>query len=255
MIREISYTAVAMLLTVSLSGCKKILVNPEIEFNKITVNKTVAIDKSNNSPQCKVSLDIHQATNATSETGRNINSAIVKKIFDMEDIGVQEAADSFASLYTSEYLKNMELLYRVDRNDSNKRPWYEYRYSVNTETRCNAKDITNYLITLDYYEGGAHGIKQLLTLNFDDNTGNILTLRDIYGNDYETRITEQLLQALLKKVDCKDTQQLREHGYLYSMDMFIPENYIIGDDNITFIFNPYEIAPYSEGCIELIIDR
>ena len=37
------------------------------------------------------------------------------------------------------------------------------------------------------------------------------------------------------------------------MDMFIPENYIITDDKVTFIFNPYEIAPYALGSIELII--
>lgn len=255
MIKEVCYTAIAALLTISLSGCKKILGSTEIEFNEITVSKTVVLEKDGNSPKCEVSLKIHQATNATNDIGRKINAAIVRKIFDMDDIGIQEAADSFASLYTSEYRKNMAPLYRVDRSDSNKRPWYEYRYSVATETRHDAENITNYIIALDYYEGGAHGIKQLLTINFDDKTGETLTLRDIYGEDYESRITEQLLQALFKKTDCKDIEQLRQQGYLYSMDMFVPENYIIADNEITFIFNPYEIAPYSEGCIELVIER
>ena len=39
------------------------------------------------------------------------------------------------------------------------------------------------------------------------------------------------------------------------MDMFVSENYIIGDDKVTFIYNPYEIAPYSEGTIKLDINR
>ena len=255
MLKEVYYVISALLLTVSLSACKKAHGNSEIDFNKITVNKSVSLDNGNESPKCEVSLNILQAANATDIIGQKINNAIVKKIFDMEDIGVQEAADSFANLYTSEYIKNMTPLYRVDRSDSNKHPWYEYRYTVSTETKNDASNITNYLITLDYYEGGAHGIVQRLTLNFDDKTGLPLTLQDIYGKDYEPRIIEQLLQALMKKTGCKDIQQLRQQGYLYSMDMYVPENYIIGDNSITFIFNPYEIAPYSEGCIELIIER
>ena len=37
------------------------------------------------------------------------------------------------------------------------------------------------------------------------------------------------------------------------MDMFASENFILSDDEITFIYNPYEIADYSKGKIELTI--
>jgi hypothetical protein len=37
------------------------------------------------------------------------------------------------------------------------------------------------------------------------------------------------------------------------MDMFAPENFILGKDDITFIYNPYEIAPYAMGKTELIL--
>lgn len=46
---------------------------------------------------------------------------------------------------------------------------------------------------------------------------------------------------------------LRDKGYLYSMDMFPSENFILGEETITFIYNPYEIAPYNVGSTELII--
>jgi hypothetical protein len=37
------------------------------------------------------------------------------------------------------------------------------------------------------------------------------------------------------------------------MDIFPSENFILNDETITFVYNPYEIAPYAVGSIELII--
>ncbi len=37
------------------------------------------------------------------------------------------------------------------------------------------------------------------------------------------------------------------------MDIFPSENFILGDETITFVYNPYEIAPYAMGSTELII--
>jgi len=45
----------------------------------------------------------------------------------------------------------------------------------------------------------------------------------------------------------------RAASYLYSMQMFPSENFILGSDELTFIYNPYEIAPYSAGKTELTV--
>jgi hypothetical protein len=37
--------------------------------------------------------------------------------------------------------------------------------------------------------------------------------------------------------------------------MFAPENFVLGDDEVTFVYNPYEIAPYDQGLITLEIDN
>ncbi len=239
----------------ALSACGGKDGSPSDDFDRVTVEKTVSIDNSKEAPQCHVHLEVLQAKNATNEAGRLINEAIVSKIFDMEQLSVQAAADSFANTYTRDYRKNMAPLYREDRADATKHAWYEYRYVVTTEALDGPDNIINYLINLDYYEGGAHGITQQLTMNFDRKTGRQVSLADIFGADYETSLTERLLQALLDKTGDRNVEALHQRGYLYSMDMFVPGNYIIGDDKVTFIFNPYEIAPYSEGRIELDIKR
>ena len=243
------------LMAILLSACSGNNNAQSVKFECIKVEKSVSIDNNKDAPQCHVQLEIMQANNGVKEIDSIINDAIIKKIFYMDKISPKVAADSFAQTYTRDYLKNMSSLYHEDRSDAKKHSWYEYRYVVTTETRNDADNITNYLITLDYYEGGAHGINQLLTLNFDNKTGRNIKLSDIYGTDYEQKICNQLLTALLEKTGNRDLQALHQQGYLYSMDIFVPDNYIVSNDKVTFIFNPYEIAPYSEGIIELEVER
>jgi hypothetical protein len=239
------------LLAALLMGCGSD--KPNVVFDSIKVDRTVNLTKDQDSPQCHVVLEVLQNQQATSEVGRMMNKAIVSKIFDMQDISVQAAADSFANSYTRDYVKNMLPLYREDRSDKEKHPWYEYRYSIGTETVDGREGTTPYMIRLEYYEGGAHSISQQLTLNFDNVTGHVLNLSDIMVPGYESRLNELLLQALMKHTETKSVEELRQRGYLYSMDLFVPENFILAEDELTFIYNPYEIAPYSEGLIEIKI--
>jgi hypothetical protein len=39
------------------------------------------------------------------------------------------------------------------------------------------------------------------------------------------------------------------------MDMFAPENFSLNDEDVTFVYNPYEIASYDKGMTELTIDN
>lgn len=249
------YSIILLLFLLALTACSSKSGSASSNFELVKSEKTVSIDNSKDAPQCHVELEVLQAKNATSTAGRLINEAIVQKIFDMEDLSVQAAVDSFANTYTRDYRQNMAPLYREDRADAAKHAWYEYRYVVTTEAIDNGNGMTNYIINLNYYEGGAHGITQRLTMNFDNKTGHQVSLTDVFGADYVASLTELLLKALLDKTGKKNLDALHQNGYLYSMDMFIPENYIIEEDKVIFIFNPYEIAPYSEGLIELEIKR
>ena len=46
---------------------------------------------------------------------------------------------------------------------------------------------------------------------------------------------------------------LHDNGYLRHSDIYVPANFILGSDAVTFVYNPDEIAPYTVGSIELTI--
>lgn len=225
-----------------------------LAFETVTVEKSVSISSEQDAPQCSVRLQIASAKDNDNEKAKAINSAIAERLLDMEGLTLQQAADSFANSYTRNYVRDFAPLYREDRNDPEKRAWYQYHYNITSEAAGGRKGITVYTATIDYYEGGAHGINQRIVMNIDNQTGKVLELNDVFVPGYETVLNEKLTQALLEKTDARDIGELRNRGYLYSMDMFAPENFVLGKENITFIYNAYEIASYSEGIIELALD-
>ena len=229
-------------------GCGNNTSTPTITFEKAKVNKKVALTSDSNAPSCSMSIEVDYANSDNGETAKAINDAIEKKLFSMNGLSMQQAVDSFVSQYTHEYKQNLTPLYIEDKGDELKRRWYEYEYNIETETKVGRDDaVVIYTITLDYYEGGAHGIEQLLIMNFDKQSGNQLTLQDIFVPGYEERLKEMLLNKLMDMTDSKTMEELKEKGFLYSMDMFPSENFMLEEDHITFVYNVYEIAPYTMG--------
>ena len=248
----LSSCLIALLSACMLTGCGDDELE-SIEFDTVSTEKVVKLSNEEGTPQCSVMLSMAFATERNGEKAKTVNDAIEDRLLDMTDIPMKHAVDSFANRYTRDYVNNFKPLYYEDRTDTTKHAWYEYHYVITTETQRGHSGISVYIATLDYFEGGAHGINQRLVMNFDDKTGKIVTLADVFVPGYQNKLCKELLSALKEKTDSKNLGELHDKGYLYSMDIFAPENYILGDDTITFIYNPYEIASYDKGAIELII--
>lgn len=226
----------------------------DIPFETITADKTISLSSEEHAPSCRVHLKLESATSKAGHIGELINETVIKKFLDPHgEKDMKIAAEKFISTYTDNYKKTMQPLYNQDRNDASKRFWYEYHYILEATTQKGTDNTITYLTTIDYYEGGAHGINQQQILNFDSRTGLLLTLKDIFVSGYEQPLKDLLLKALLSKTGCKNIRALRAQGYLSSMDIFPTENFILGSETITFIYNPSEIAPYAMGSTQLII--
>ncbi len=225
-----------------------------VDFKKAKTEQEVMLTGDNNAPSCNICLEVAFADGGNPETAKAINDAIEQRLFDMRGLSMQQAVDSFARQYTREYKQTLAPLYEQDKNDETKRNWYEYHYTIDTKTTSGRDNVVVYVIELDYYEGGAHGIEQQLVMNFDALSGKQLTLSDVFVPGYETRLTELLTEKLMNIADVKTIEELKAKDYLFSMDMFPSENFILGSDEITFIYNAYEIAPYAMGRTEINVE-
>ena len=228
-------------------------------FDTMTADKTVTLSNDEGSPVCTVHLELAYATDDNGHKAEVVNNYIQQQLLNMEDIPIRHAADSFCNAYTTNYLRNLLPLYNQNRSDTTLRSWYEYHFTITSEAigGCSPTDIrpatTVISAIVDYFEGGIHGVNQQLTMNFNNRTGQLIGLADVFVPGYESQLVAILQKALCEKVGAKNLAGLRRKGYLVGMAMYPSRNFMVNDESITFIYNPDDIAPYDKGATELII--
>lgn len=224
-----------------------------ITFQTVAADKTVRLSNDDVPPTCSVNLRLEEATETSGHRGEVLNETVMNRLLDRMEVSMQVAADAFAEDYTQTYLKTMLPLYNQDRADTTKRAWYEYHYIISATTQLGSKGVLAYLANIDRYEGGANGTRQLVAMNFDEATGRLITLNDVFLADVEKPLSALLLKALKAKTGLATLKALHGAGYLRGMDIYPPDNFILGTETVTFVYNPDEIAPFDLGSTELTL--
>ena len=117
------------------------------------------------------------------------------------------------------------------------------------------KECITYIVAHEEYNGGAHPNTFVNITNFDSGSGDEITLNDIFKEECEEQLITFLTEQLMKETNAATIEELHEKGFLFfDTEMFVSNNFILGEDNITFLYNRYEIAPYAYGEILLTLD-
>lgn len=100
------------------------------------------------------------------------------------------------------------------------------------------------------FTGGAHPQKEARCLNFG--SGGLLGLADVFGENAEERLIPVLMEALMAQEGVSDTAQLS--GKSYFLDRFFASgDFYFEGGQVHFLYNPYQIAPYSKGLVEISV--
>jgi len=124
----------------------------------------------------------------------------------------------------------------------------EYYQKIKTEVVDTAQNIITAKTTNENYMGGAHGAYYVFYYNIDTKTAKLLTEENFFKPDTKKQISGFIYEGLQSKYGNK----LNE--VLFESDNIEPNgNFYFGEKGLVYVFNEYEIAPYSEGLIEVII--
>lgn len=94
------------------------------------------------------------------------------------------------------------------------------------------------------YEGGPHGYTQTKCGTFCRKTGRRLSLDDVFAESEREELARKLRAEVAKKL---------EGGETTSKEVKPTENFYFAADGWHFVYNPYEVAAYSEGTIEVVV--
>ena len=114
------------------------------------------------------------------------------------------------------------------------------------------------LLTLEWsdqsYTGGAHPNYFQEYINFDTRTGEQIHLNNLLRAEARDKLTALAEAHFRQAREMPAEKSWNELGFFFKGGRFtLNDNFRIGSDGLTFLFNPYEIAPYAFGSMELFL--
>ncbi len=228
-----------------------------ISFDSIVVDTTVQlIGDGSKSPECRIRLSMQYAKGDKRAALMNdslLHSGLLVPDYlalGNEQLDFSHAVDSFVSRYAADYQRDYAPLYRQDQQNEAS---YNAEYRVTTRTQNGRDNVVCYLADVYTYGGGAHGNRQTIVKNINVETGHVMTLHDVFAPGFEQGLCEEIMKRLCKAYDAKGIEGLRQQGILVGIDLYPTDNFVLGKDEITFIYVEDEIAPHATGEIKVVI--
>lgn len=262
----LSVMATCLLSCFLLPGCngQKQIDSGNVKSVKVEVN--AHLQDESNSPACKVTIDYSYLaeSNDADTIAQRINETALAYSLGKEyaRMAPAVAVDSFKNDYISNYRKDVSELYEEDiKNGTAKEDlpsWFNYEYSLTTKFSDGKEGILNFTCWKFEYTGGAHPNEWGKWLNFDTANGKLLKLQDVFIAGSEAPISQLLLKELITEMagrledeNIKSLKDLQNAGILNLTNMYVSENFLLEKEQVSFLYNKYDIAPYSAGAITL----
>ncbi len=174
-----------------------------------------------------------------------LNQFIKRKVFDF--FAEEEPATSYQDVANS-FIKGYDSF--VSENQGTQQSWFLI-IKINV-----LKQTSNYL-SLKYihsdYAGGAHGNTNISFLNYNTKTNTMLTLDSLIEKGKMEALI-QVAEGIFRKNEKLTPTETLTDNYFFDKGKFaLAQNFHVTDAGLVFLYNPYEIKPYSEGYTELIV--
>lgn len=131
-------------------------------------------------------------------------------------------------------------------------PEYDIPWEASVEGKLvhQSPEVISIEYELALFTGGAHGYSSVSYLNFDPETGEKFSSADLFTPEFKS-FAEDLFR---KKNDIPKEQNINSTGFFFEEDQFqLPQNIGFFKNKIVLRYNPYEVASYAEGRIDLEI--
>jgi hypothetical protein len=104
----------------------------------------------------------------------------------------------------------------------------------------------------EYFTGGAHGMREREYFVVDSEEKQQLSLEDLFLESAKAPL-KALVEDALRNYSKLSPGKPLSAGYYFDDSIEVSENFFLTPEGIGFHWNPYEIAPYSVGFIEVVV--
>ena len=253
----------AVALAVLMVGCG-LSSNGDSAYRHVFIEEEARLVDTDNSPYCDFAIDFTYLDEVDSVAVR-MNRSIQREFLgdDYATLTPVAAVDSFRNAYLADYRNEVGAIFEKERANASSEEeipaWFSQTYSLVTFVEEGQGGVIN--ATANYFVdmGGAHPHQWSQWLSFDFVTGRILEKDEVFHLEASADIESLLLDKLIRMqaeenpdMQVNSLEDLQNMGFLQHTNMFIPDNFLLSKRGMLFLFNRYDIAPYSAG--EIVIE-
>ena len=133
------------------------------------------------------------------------------------------------------------------RNDSTAFRWDGYLHLTSKAALVGANTVA-FTVNRAEDSGGAHGMEETHVSNYDLRTGDRLTLDALFTPEGKAALAETIRARILKDKGVATWEELATRDcYNAAAEVAPTENFTLTATDITFVYNPYDIACYAAG--------
>lgn len=228
-----------------------------IKFKHYTFDTICPLVNSQSNPALKFSIDVeypdsYNDTNVLSLLQSTILSTITNDL----DTRIDSNIVNFANKCIADYMTlQAEFIAIADSSKNNKTitDSYKWDYKANIKQVYCKKNLLTTETSIYSDKGGAHGSLTQNYVTFDLELKKQLTCEDLFSSDCRNQLSEMIISKLLEANKLQDDEDLENIGYFDIEEIKPTDNFLIGDDGITFVYNGGEIAAYALGIIKVSI--
>lgn len=172
-----------------------------------------------------------------------LNNVILTIFGASNKVSLQQTQQTFINAYAD------MMKHQADSEQS----WYS---QTNITVPFQTSTLVCLSIETDDYTGGAHGIYSTFFTNYDKEAKQFVTLKKLVGDSALKELTSIAEKQFRIANEIQPDANLEILGYLFNEGKFyLTDNFTITDEGITWLYNPYEIAPYAQGTIEVAVSK
>ena len=178
--------------------------------------------------------------------GRTINSTLQEEVIELlsydEDQSVKDISGAISS-FNGGYQDVREMF--PDESIA-------WEAKIKGEVIFENKDLISIRLVAYIFTGGAHGFGSTRFLNFDKGSGNELERNDLFKD--RQKLEEIAENRFRIQENIPQNAPINSTGFMFETDSFyLPENIGFTEEGLQLLYNPYEVASYADGTIELLI--
>jgi hypothetical protein len=171
-----------------------------------------------------------------------INSFLLTTMYPM-DSAVYMSMDAMADGFLKDYENAKKEFPDMPGN------WY---LNASLNDTAGTDKVISLVQNFDMFTGGAHPVYYEYYYNFDTETGDTLSLNDIFKPGFEAELKKLVVDKFRKDQNLGPNDPLTKGG-LFEDTLSFNYNYLLTKDGINFHYNIYEVWSYAQGPLNIFI--